>query len=135
MPLAPVLLAVVDAPSIAPLDEYGSPILLFFFILVLLALACAAFAVAAIASGLLLAIVGAICIAIVVIASLALAAAAVNFALATIVWTRQPPVRRWMSPGWWGTLTLATGPVAAIPFWWLHYICKPDPRVRQIPVN
>lgn len=135
MLIAPVLLAVADAPADMATDEFGSPIVLFLLVALLIALVCAAFVVAAIASGIILAVVGAICVAIVVIASLLLAAAAVNFALATIVWTRRPPVHRWMSTGWWGALTLATGPIAALPFWWLHYMSNHTRMLRQVRIG
>ena len=135
MLLAPLLLAIADVPADVATDDLGSPLILCLLVALLIALVGAAFVVAAVASGILLAIVGAVCIAIIVVASLLLAAAALNFALATVVWTRRPPVRRWISVGWWGTFTLATGPLAAVPFWWLHYLSKHARMSRQVRIH
>jgi hypothetical protein len=47
--------------------------------------------------------------------------------LAIIVWTRRPRRRVWFSIRWWGWLTLFTGLLAALPFWWLHYTRRGRP--------
>lgn len=125
MPLASLLLSVGDNASQVAANDVGSPIVLFLLVAMLIALTCAAFIVAAVASGLILSIVGAACVAIIILAALAAAVASFNFALATLVWTRRPPLRRWMSAGWWGTCTLVAGPPVAIAFWWLHYHGRP----------
>lgn len=131
MSLASILLSVGDNTSQAAADDFGSPVVLFFILAMLFALACAAFMVAAIASGLMLAIVGATCVALVIVAAITTAVASFNFALATLVWTRRPPLRRWMSAGWWGTCTLVAGPPVAIVFWWLHYRRPPAALPRH----
>jgi hypothetical protein len=116
-------------PDAAP-DDFGSPFLLFFVLALLFALAAATFIVAALVSGTLLAMVGAACVALLILGSLAAAAASFNFALATLVWTRRPAIRRWMGTRGWGTLTLLAGPFAAVPFWWLHYQHRIAPAAR-----
>lgn len=98
-----------------PPDEFGSPI----FVLVLIATFIAV--VLAIAAG-IGALVGAGVAAVLAFAAfLATFLAATNFILATIVWTRRPPTRIIVSPRWWALATVMLGPVAAGPFFVLHY--------------
>ena len=101
-----------------------------FVVCLLAALALAAFVVAAVASGVMLAIVGAVCVALAIVGLMTIAVVCFNFALATVVWTRRPPVQRWLGSGWWGMLTLVGGPLVAVPFWWLH--CRGGTGLRGV---
>jgi hypothetical protein len=113
-----------------PPDDFGSPIVLALFLFAALVVVVIALVTAGAACGAVLAGIGLLAIAAVVVASILIAVFFAHLALATIVWTRRPPVRvLWGTPVW-GLFTLLVGVFAAVPFWWLHYV-----RSRRIAAH
>lgn len=86
MPLVSLVLSVDDNTPQVAADDSDSPIVL--GVAILISLACAA------STGPMLSIVGAACVAIMIPAALVAAVTYFNFALATLIWTRRPPLHR-----------------------------------------